>query len=131
MATWRRVSLKVGLEINDQKDGDLADLQNLKDIEPELFIKFVRIPSLKNYSSLIAKLANCSNEWLTEFLTLGGLASLFDVLAQLGERGLAKFSDAFLQLECVRCIKAVMNNITGLEFMVNDSSLTRQLATGK
>ena len=124
------MSLKAGFGNLDQMDGEI-DLQNLSEIEPELFIKFVRIPSLKTYSSLITKLESCSKEWLTEFLELGGLSSLFEVLEKLSERGLAKFSDAFLQLECVRCIKAVMNNVTGLEFMANDTSLTRHLATGR
>ena len=127
---WRKMSLKAGFGNIDQMDGEI-DLQNLSEIEPELFIKFVRIPSLKTYSSLITKLESCSKEWLTEFLDLGGLSSLFEVLEKLSERGLAKFSDAFLQLECVRCIKAVMNNVTGLEFMANDTSLTRHLATGR
>ena len=124
------MSLKAGFDTQNQIDGEV-ELHSLKEIEPELFIKFVRIPSLKTYASLIAKLQSCSKEWLTEFLMLGGLGSLFEVLAKLSERGLAKFSDAFLQLECVRCIKAVMNNVTGLEFMASDSSLTRQLGTGK
>ena len=134
MATkWRKMSLKAGfdLDFQEQIDGGVELRQNLNDIEPELFIKFVRIPSLKTYSSLITKLQCCSKEWLEEFLVLGGLASLFDVLGRLSQRSLAKFSDVFLQLECVRCIKAVMNNATGLEFMVNDSSLTKQLAMGR
>ncbi|KAJ7363365.1 FH2 domain-containing protein 1 [Desmophyllum pertusum] len=109
-----------------------VELHNLNDVEPELFLKFVRIPSLKTYTSLIRKLEGCSKKWLTEFLVLGGLTSLFEVLEKLSERGLAKFSDAFLQLECVRCIKAVLNNVTGLEFMTNDPSLKNlHLVTGR
>lgn len=130
MAFWRRLSLKAGIGVPDDKDGE-SDLQNLTEVEPELFIKFLRIPSLKTYSSLITKLEDCSKEWLKEFLELGGLTSLFEVLQKLSERGLAKFSDAFLQLECVRCIKSVMNNVTGLEFIASDVSLTRHLANGK
>ena len=130
MAFWRRLSLKAGFGVQDDKDGG-NELQNLKEVEPELFIKFLRIPSLKTYSSLITKLEGCSKEWLKEFLELGGLTCLFEVLEKLGERGLARFSDAFLQLECVRCIKSVMNNVTGLEFMASDVSLTRHLGNGK
>ena len=111
--------------------GDKTERHNLSNIEPELFIKLVRIPSLKTYTSLIRKLEGCSKGWLTEFLELGGLTSLFEVLEKLSERSLAKFSDAFLQLECVRCIKAVLNNVAGLEFITSNSSLTNQLVIGR
>ena len=129
---WKRLAQAGGFGISSKDHIDSSDeLHNIKDIEPELFIKFVRIPSLKTYTSLIKKLEQCSKKWLTEFLVLGGLTSLFEVLEKLSERSLAKFSDAFLQLECVRCIKAVLNNVTGLEFITNDSSLTNQLVIGK
>ena len=129
---WKKLCKAGGFEINEQKDGqEILELHtDLNEIEPELFIKFVRIPSLKTYASLMRKLEGCSKKWLTEFLELGGLTSLFEVLEKLSERGLAKFSDAFLQLECVRCIKAVLNNVTGLAFMSNNPSLTNQLVTG-
>ena len=129
---WRKLSLKAGFGSSDAKDGSEIEIpQNLSNVEPELFIKFLRIPSLKTYASLRSKLDISTKEWLTEFLELGGLTSLFEVLQKLSERGLGKFTDVFLQLECVRCIKSVMNNVTGLQFMANDSSLTRHLATGK
>lgn len=129
---WKKLCKAGGFKINEHTDGQEArELHtDLNEIDPELFIKFVRIPSLKTYASLIRKLESCSKKWLTEFLELGGLTSLFEVLEKLSERGLAKFSDAFLQLECVRCIKAVMNNVTGLEFMSNNPSLANQLVTG-
>ena len=125
---WKKLAKASKLEISW---GGKTERHNLNNIEPELFIKFVRIPSLKTYTSLIRKLEGCSKKWLTEFLELGGLTSLFEVLEKLSERGLAKFSDAFLQLECVRCIKAVLNNVTGLEFVINNSSLANQLVIGR
>ena len=130
--SWKKLAKAGGFGIicKDQIN-DEVELQNFQAVEPELFIKFVRIPSLKTYTSLIRKLEGCSKKWLKEFLVLGGLTSLFEVLEKLSERGLARFSDAFLQLECVRCIKAVLNNVTGLEFISNNSSLTNQLITGE
>ena len=129
---WKKLCKAGGFKINEHTDGQeaLEAHTDLNEIDPELFIKFVRIPSLKTYANLIRKLESCSKKWLTEFLELGGLTSLFEVLEKLSERGLAKFSDAFLQLECVRCIKTVMNNVTGLEFMSNNPSLANQLVTG-
>ena len=129
---WKKLAQAGGFGISCADQIDSNDvLQNMKDVEPELFIKFVRIPSLKRYTSLIKTLEQCSKKWLTEFLLLGGLTSLFEVLEKLSERSLVRFSDAFLQLECVRCIKAVLNNVTGLEFITNDPSLTNQLVIGK
>ena len=131
---WKKLANAGGFEIcckTQEINGDVVDFHNMNDVEPELFIKFVRIPSLKTYTSLTRKLEGCSKKWLKEFLVLGGLTSLFEVLENLSERGLARFSDAFLQLKCVRCVKAVLNNVTGLEFMINDPSLTNQLVIGK
>lgn len=78
---WKKLALASGFGISckDQIDSN-AELYNMKDIEPELFIKFVRIPSLKTYTNLIPKLERSSKKWLTEFLVLGGLTSLFEVL---------------------------------------------------
>ena len=127
---WKKLANLGALRKQDHQDGHV-DLDNLGEVEPELFIKFVRIPTLKTYTSLIAKLKSCPKKWLTEFLVLGGLTTLFEVLEKLCERGLAKFSDAFLQLECVRCIKAVMSDVTGLEFISKDPTLTTKLVTGE
>jgi hypothetical protein len=123
---WKRVAKTAGLV-----EEKLEDFSDLDEVEPELFIKFLRIPSLKNYSSLKIKLERCDEKWITGFLRLGGMTALFEVLEKLGERVLIKFTDAFVQLECVRCIKAVLNRKTGLEFMVQSQDFTRQLATGK
>lgn len=125
---WKKLAKASKLEISWS---DKTGRRNLNNIEPELFIKLVRVPSLKTYTSLIRKLEGCSKKWPMEFLELGGLTSLFEVLEKLSERSLAKFSDACLQLECVRCIKAVLNNVTGLEFISSNSSLTNQLVIGR
>lgn len=127
---WKKLANAGALRKPDHQDGHV-DLNNLSEVEPELFIKFVQIPTLKTYTSLTAKLKSCPKKWLTEFLVLGGLTTLFEVLEKLCERGLAKFSDAFPQLECVRCIKAVMNDVTGLEFISRDPTLTTKLVTGE
>lgn len=127
---WRKLATAGGFKIQDCVDCEVEP-HKLREIEPELFIKFLRIPSLKTYSSLTKRLKSCPAKWLTEFLLLGGLSTLFEVLENLSERSIAKFSDAFLQLECVRCIMAVMNNAAGLEFIINNPYLTTQLVSGK
>ncbi|EDO35344.1 predicted protein [Nematostella vectensis] len=122
---WRRAAKSA-----NKLDGglELQDIQTLDDVDPELFIKFMRIPSLKNYSSLQRKLERAGESWMREFLYYGGMETLFEVLEKLGSRGMLKFTDAFVQLECVRCIKAVLNSRHGLEFMTESADRTRQLA---
>ena len=127
-AYWKKLAKASKLEVSW---GGKTERCNLNNVEPEIFIKLVRIPSLKTYMRLIRKLERCSKKWLMEFMELGGLTSLFEVLEMLSERSLARFSDAFLQLECVRCIKAVLNNETGLEFISKNSSLANQLVIGR
>lgn len=128
---WRKLAT-AGLQSNHGFLESEVDLHSLNEVEPELCIKFLRNLSLKTYTSLTEKLKKCSRKWLTEFLMFGGLTTLFEVLQKLSERDLVKFSDAYLQLECVRCIKTVMNNVAGLEFIISrDSTLTTQLVIGE
>ena len=48
---WKKLAQAGGFEISLKNQKDSYDeLHNMKDVEPELFIKFVRIPSLKTYS---------------------------------------------------------------------------------
>lgn len=41
------------------------------------------------------------------------------------------FTDAFLQLEVVACIKSVMNSKIGLDFVASHEESTRNLARGE
>lgn len=62
---------------------------------------------------------------------LDGLGVLFESLERLSDRGYSSITDALLQLECILCIKAVMNSTTGLDFIINSDSYTRKLAKCK
>lgn len=126
---WKKVKQLSGLnESEDNQD----DFNRFDEIEPELLVKFLRIPSLKNYSGLRTKLGNCDEVWMKSFLEHGGLSILFDAMERLGERQVLKFTDAFVQMECVQCIKAVLNHgETSLEFMIQSKDFTRQLVAGK
>ena len=126
---WKKLARATGAQVKDDENEPNG---HLEEVEPELFIKFLQqIPSLKTYPGLIKKLETASDEWMLEFLQLGGLGNLLEVLEKLSDRGLLRFTDAFLQLECVRCIKTVLNSETGLKFMVQSEGLTRQLVAGK
>lgn len=122
---WRKLS-------SDQKDGSSVISGLIADADPELCVKLLETPSLKNFSGLRPRLENTSKEWLSEFLNLGGLSCLLDGLSSLssGNNGL-KFTEALEQIECVRCIKAVMNSSVGLEVMTANNELTRSLVKGE
>ena len=133
MATkWRKLAQSTGIfESDDCASLNVDNIESLDEVGAELFIKFLRIPSLKNYTSLKRKLEICTPEWMAEFLHINGLGALFEVIEKLSDRGFARFTDVFVQLECVRCVKAVMSSKTGLEYMAQSPESVNQLAKGK
>ncbi|XP_020610125.1 inverted formin-2-like [Orbicella faveolata] len=120
---WRRIS--------DQNDVSSVVSGLIADADPELCVKLLKTPSLKNFSGIRPRLEKASKEWLSEFLNLGGFDCLFDGLTSLSSRNGLKFTEALEQIECVRCIKAVMNSSVGLEVMTANNELTRSLVKGK
>ncbi|XP_076038925.1 inverted formin-2-like [Oratosquilla oratoria] len=106
---------------------DLAQ-GNLSNWNPETCVTLLRMPCVTNYSGMMKLMEKAPKEWLEEFLDLDGLGVLFESLERLSDRGFSSIADALLQLECVRCVKAVMNSTTGLEYLVREHSYTRKLA---
>ena len=98
--------------------------------EPELCIRLIARPNVQNYAGIKRKLEKCSNEWMKEFLQLGGLEGLFLSLERLCDRNIGSFVDAFIQVEAVGCVKAVMNSKAGLDYMIEKQNITRTLASG-
>ena len=41
------------------------------------------------------------------------------------------FMDAFVALECVQCVKAVLNSQAGVQYFVSSPDLVRQMGCGK
>ncbi|XP_068701516.1 inverted formin-2-like isoform X1 [Montipora foliosa] len=98
------------------------------DVSAELCVRLLRTSRLQNFSGLKTKLQTSSNQWISEFLIQGGLEVLFQSLERLTMSGKMAFLEAFMQLECVNCIKAVMNSKQGLDSLVQNKSLVRSLA---
>lgn len=104
---------------------------NLEGADPELCISLLERGL--NFSGLKHRLREADQRWMEEFLADGGLAAIFDALDALGKKGFSSIADALRQLECVGCIKAVMNNRFGLEFIIcaPGESFVRKLMPGE
>ncbi|XP_077984696.1 inverted formin-2-like [Glandiceps talaboti] len=125
---WTKAKQKtVGTTEKDDGSGN-----NLENCEPELCIQLLRIPSVHNYAGLKKRISKSDKEWMTEFLELDGLEVLVECLERLSDKGFSSFADAYLQIECVSCIKAVLNSKTGLNHIIETSEskqYTRKLSS--
>ncbi|XP_078262602.1 inverted formin-2 isoform X2 [Rhinoraja longicauda] len=119
---WALVKEKVTIPDTDNTEA------NLENAEPELCIRWLQIPTVVNYSGLRKRLENSSNDWMVQFLELGGLDLLLEALDRLSGRGVAKITDALLQLTCVKCVRAVMNSSKGIDYIINNQGYIRKLS---
>ena len=101
-----------------------------KDVSAELCVRLLSTSSLQNFSGLKSKLQASSAQWIEDFIIYGGMEVLFHVLGRLSQTGRMALLEAFMQLECVNCIKAVMNSKQGLDSMTKNKTLVRNLAQG-
>ena len=90
---------------------------NLEGADPELCITLFERGL--NFSGLKHRIRQADQPWIEGFLASGGLSAIFDSLEALGRKGFTSIADALRQLECVGCVKAVMNNRFGLEFIIH------------
>ena len=132
---WQRIRKSPIFQQNVYVDSHEAKGQ-FSSIEPELCVSLLRVPSLKNFSALHPKLSKCSIQWMTKFLDHGGLDVLMNALEILSLRLSAQnihiaFMDAFVALECVQCIKAVLNSQAGVFYFLSSPDLVCQLVYGK
>lgn len=106
-------------------DNSLSD-----EVSPELCVQLLKTLSFQTFSGLKSKLSRCSKDWLQEFVNQDGLCVLFNVLARLAGRQQTSLFDAIQQLECVNCIKVVLNSKTGLDSITNNPKLMHHLVGG-
>ena len=125
ISNWRKIS-------GEKKAVSSVLSELIADADPELCVKLLKTPSLKNFSGIRPRLEKANKEWLSEFLILGGMDCLLDSLSSLssGNRQ-SRFTEALEQIECVRCIKAVMNSLVGLELMTQSNEMIGSLVKGK
>ncbi len=120
MASFRKV-----------REAFLSEEGELDETDPESCVRqFYRCRQLP---VLRKALRHADQAWMEEFLEWGGLVAIFDALSALAKKRMHSVIDAIPQLECVECLKAVMNSPYGLEFMINSGSdkFVHKLVLGK
>lgn len=122
---WAALKEKLG-----PQDADPTEA-NLENADPELCIRLLQMPSVVNYSGLRKRLEGSDGGWMVQFLEQSGLDLLLEALARLSGRGVARISDALLQLTCVSCVRAVMNSQQGMEYILSNQAYVRQLSQGE
>ncbi|KAL5011364.1 hypothetical protein ScPMuIL_009915 [Solemya velum] len=115
---------------DNSKDISIADLEReMEKSTPQMCVSLShRSPSVQMYYALRTKFERSSDSWMQEFLDLDGLESLLDSLQQMTGKGFTSFSDAILQLDCISCIRVILNTNLGLDYMVQNTGSTRKLA---
>ncbi|GFR84517.1 inverted formin-2-like [Elysia marginata] len=106
-----------------------SNLQNmdLDNSDPEFVISIMAIPTAQTFSSVKRKLRSCSQEWMQGFLDNEGLERLLDCVDTLALKRVTVLSDALVLIECVECIKAVLNSKIGLSLLVEKPEYCRRL----
>ena len=125
---WTTLRKSVSKNYEKVKQEQVDSLSS--DAEPELCIRLIARPTVQNYTGIKTKLKKSSKEWMEEFVKLGGLEVLFLSLEKLCDRNIFTFVDAFIQVEAVHCVKAVINSKAGLEYMIEKKDFTRTLTAG-
>ena len=107
-------------------------IANYEGFTPEAFIDFLKAaPNLKLLTALNKKLRQRELEWNKHFLDLDGYNVLLDLVDSLGIQRVTQLSDALVLLECVHCIKTLMNLKMSHEYLVNNKSSLKKLVKGK
>ena len=104
---------------------------SLEGADPELCIQLLHRGV--NFSGLKSRLRSAEQQWIESFLEQGGLTAIFDAMEALGQKGFSSVADALRQLDCVACVKAVMNSTFGLDFIIHypEKKYVRKLGEGR
>ncbi|XP_034051380.1 inverted formin-2 isoform X2 [Thalassophryne amazonica] len=121
---WATVRDRLG----SSQDSDTQQEANLESADPELCIRLLQVPTVVNYSGLKRRLEGSDETWMVQFLELSGLDLLLEALDRLSGRGCSRIADALLQLTCVSCVRAVMNSLAGIHFIIDNEGYVRKLS---
>ena len=104
--------------------------REISESEPDECVDTMKFPSVHKFAALKKKLKNAHKDWVQSFLDNGGLDVLLDCVDDVGTKRVNLLSDALLLLECVSCIKRLVNNQSGVAYLVQHGSYTKKLVKG-
>lgn len=116
MAHWKKAARSIISSIPQAHTDGVPSSSSLEGADPELFITLM--DRGLNFRGLMHRLKTADQHWIEQFLSMGGLTAIFDALEAMGTQGFSSITDALKQLECVACVKAVMNSKFGLDFII-------------
>ncbi|KAG9393057.1 hypothetical protein J8273_3186 [Carpediemonas membranifera] len=100
---------------------------NVRD-DPKSFIAILNSePTLDNIQSLRINLNSKTLDWVKEFIETDGLTVLFRVLRELEMKQDRTTEDDECVFECILCVRAVMNNHSGLLAVMDRPNAIRDL----
>lgn len=116
---------------------DMDSLEDDEDIKMDAFnfLSWLRNPNLQNLAKLRKCIKSNDVDWMTEFLQFDGLGLLFQCLKNLGSYKGHHLSDMVLKLECIMCIREVINSQSGVDCLLKikerkDNIFGRRFASG-
>lgn len=97
---------------------------------PETCVRLLRMPSVQNYSGLCKLISDSDKNWMVEFLDMGGLEVLFESVDRLSSKNSysSRLERTLLLLQCVKCLKAVVNSHTALEYIIQQRKYIKNIA---
>lgn len=125
------MSWRIAKKLVRQETSPFTEGTSLSGADPELCVTLLHRGL--NFSGLKGRLRSADQQWMEAFLEHGGLSAIFDAMEALGSRGFSSMSDALRQLDCVACVKAVMNSTFGLDFIIHypEKKYVRKLSEGE
>ena len=100
--------------------------------DPDIVVSLLASsPSKKTYSALAKRLKSADKLWIQGFLQANGVESLLDVVDVMSSQRVQQLADALLLLECVGCVKSVMNSHAGLDYISEHRDSATKLVKGQ
>ena len=126
---WAKVSRTV-VTIKTEKPVEPDDFEELVNDAEKLQTILSRQSSV-TYASLNKYLAKCDGYWMKQFLECDALYIMFNLLNFMGSKAGSGFRDTVLQLQIVTVIKTIMNDRTGIDYLLHEENqIVIQLALG-
>lgn len=128
--TVRRSSIESRWRLGRKLGQGASTALDMDQCDPPTCVSLLRTPSPKIYSSLNRKLKGCDQSWMKGFLEEGGLDALLTSVNAISSRKI-QLADAMMLLECVACVKTVMNSKIGLQVITERQEYAEILLAGK